>query len=135
MICQACPMDTPGQVARDLYEFYQARNWAAAADLLRSDAVLEMPATGERVSGRDEIMKLQEEYPEPWGVLTVLRVVGDGGESTAAVEFEIVGPAGHFRCAAFWTADQGMLSHGTEYWVTVGGDQPGPRPEKTAEPL
>ena len=117
-------MDTPGQLARNLYEFYQARNWTAAADLLHPNALLDMPASRERLSGRDEIMEFQENYPEPWGDLTVLRVVGD--DSTAAVEFEIVGPAEVFRCAAFWVADQGMLSRGVEYWVTVGGDEPPP---------
>ena len=119
-------VDTPGPLARNLYEFYQARKWAAAADLLRPEAELEMPATGEHLSGRDQIIEFQENYPEPWGDLSVLRVVGDA--STAAVEFEIDGPMGLFRCAAFWVADQGKLARGVEYWVTVGGEQPPPRP-------
>jgi hypothetical protein len=32
-----------------------------------------------------------------------------------------------FRCAAFWVADQGLLTRGVEYWVTVAAEQPGPR--------
>jgi hypothetical protein len=126
-------MDTSGRLTRKLYEFYQARNWAAAADLLHPEALLEMPATRERLSGRDEIIEFQENYPEPWGDLTVLRVVSDDSENTAAVEFEIEGPREVFRCAAFWIADQGMLSRGMEYWVTVGGEQPPPRPEKAPD--
>jgi len=128
--CQACLMDTPGQLTRKLYEFYQARNWAAAADLLHPEALLEMPATRETTVGRDKIIELQANYPEPWGNLTVLRVVGDDRENTAAVELEIKGLGVVFRCAAFWIADQGMLTRGMEYWVTVGGEQPGPRPKK-----
>lgn len=124
--------DTPEQLARNLYEHYQARNWSAAADLLHPDAVLEMPATGERVSGRDGIIEVQASYPEPWGELTVLRVVGGGSASAAAVEVEIEGLGVVFRCAAFWVAGQGLLAHGTEYWVTVGGEQPGPRPNGSA---
>jgi len=120
-------MDTPGQLTRNLYEYYQARNWPAAADLLHPEALLEMPATRERLLGRDAIIAFQENYPEPWGDLTVLRVVGD--DSTAAVEFEIEGPEDVFRCAAFWVADQGLLSRGVEYWITIGGEQPPPRPK------
>jgi hypothetical protein len=120
-------MQTPGQLTRNLYEFYQARNWAAAAELLHPEALLDMPATRERYAGRDAIIEFQETYPEPWGDLTVLRVVGDDSENTAAAEFEIEGPEAVFRCAAFWIADQGMLSRGVEYWVTLGADQPGPR--------
>jgi hypothetical protein len=122
-------MDTTSRLARKLYEFYQARNWTAAAALLHPQALLEMPATRERLSGRDKIIELQENYPEPWGDLTVLRVVGDDSDSSA-VEFEIDGPAGVFRCAAFWVADQRMLSRGVEYWVTVGGEEAPTRPKK-----
>jgi ketosteroid isomerase-like protein len=120
-------MDRPTQLARALYEHYQRRNWAAARNLLHPDAVLEMPATRERLEGRQALMALQENYPEPWGDLTVLRVVGDDSRPTAAVELEIVGPTGHFRCAAFWVADAGLLTDGVEYWVTVGGEEPPPR--------
>lgn len=120
-------MDRPTLLARALYENYQHRDWAAARELLHPDAVLEMPATRERLDGRQALMALQENYPEPWGDLTVLRVVGNDRQPTAAVELEIVGPAGHFRCAAFWVADAGMLTEGVEYWVTVGGEEPPPR--------
>lgn len=107
-----------------LYENYQARDWPAAAALLHPEARLVMPATGELLLGRDRIMSLQENYPEPWGDLQVLQVVGDGDR--AAAEIEVVGTE-VFRCAAFWRVRDGLLHHGVEYWVTPGADEPGPR--------
>ncbi len=119
-------MSRPPELVRALYEHYQARDWSAAAELLHPDVQLEMPATAEVLAGRDRVVALQENYPEPWGDLSVLRLVSDGGD-TAVAEIEIVGPSDVFRCAAFWDVRGGRLHHGVEYWVTVGGDEPGPR--------
>jgi ketosteroid isomerase-like protein len=121
-----CGVPNPEQLVRGLYERYQARDWRAARELLQPDARLEMPATAEVYTGRDDVLGLQERYPEPWGELTVLRVVSDG-EHTAVAEFEIVAPVAVFRCAAFWETRNGLLARGVEYWVTVGEDEPGPR--------
>ena len=111
-----------GQLARALYERYQARDWSGAAALLHPDARVRMPATEEHLVGREEVIALQRDYPEPWGELRVLRVVGD--VATAVAEVEIAGPAGVFRCVAFWTLHEELLHGGVEYWVTVGGDEP-----------
>ena len=118
-------MADPADLVRALYESYQERDWAAAADLLHPEAVLDMPATAERQVGREAVLAFQADYPEPWGDLTVLRVVGD--DATAVAETEIVAPSETFRCAAFWQVRDGRLGHGVEYWVTVGGDVPPPR--------
>jgi ketosteroid isomerase-like protein len=114
------------ELVRALYESYQSRDWSIATELLHPDAQLRMPATAEVHDGRDAVLALQENYPEPWGNLSVLRLVADGGD-TAVAEIEIVGPSDVFRCAAFWEVRNGRLHRGVEYWVTVGGDQPGPR--------
>jgi len=107
---------------RELYESYQRRDWNAATELLHPDATLDMPATRERLTGRDAVIGFQRDYPEPWGDLAVLRVLGATDEACA--EVEIVGPDGTFRMAAFWRAEAGLLRDGIEYWVTVGGEQP-----------
>jgi ketosteroid isomerase-like protein len=117
-------MADPADLVRALYESYQDRDWAAAADLLHPETVLDMPATAERLVGRDAVLAFQAGYPEPWGDLTVLRVVGDTGAAVA--ETEIVAPSETFRCAAFWQVHEGRLHRGVEYWVTQGGDQPPP---------
>jgi ketosteroid isomerase-like protein len=111
-------------LVRELYEAYQRRDWNVAAELLRPEATLDMPGTRERLNGREEVIDFQRDYPEPWGDLTVLRVLG--GADEACAEVEIVGPEHTFRLAAFWRLEGELLGEGTEYWVTVGGEQPPP---------
>ena len=96
-----------------------------AAGLLHRDATVEMPSTAERLVGRDGVIAFQRGYPEPWGVLTVTRVIAAG--DVAAAEFEVVDPAGRRHgAAAFWRRRDGLLHDGVEYWVTVGGETPPP---------
>ena len=115
---------TPEQLVRGLYERYQARDWSGAEELLHRDAELDMPATAEHLTGRDQVIALQRNYPEPWGDLRVLRVVADGG--SAVGELQVVASDTEFRCAAFWVVQMGLLHRGVEYWVTVGGEEPPP---------
>jgi hypothetical protein len=58
-------MDRSTLLARALFEHYQHRNWTAARELVNPDAVLEMPATGERLEGLPALIALPEKYPEP----------------------------------------------------------------------
>jgi ketosteroid isomerase-like protein len=117
-------MDAASQVDA-LYQAYQARDWDQAARCMHPDAVLDMPATSERLTGREQVLGFQRSYPEPWGDLTVRRVMG--GPDQAAAEIEIIGPDGQrFANAAFWRQRDGLLHTGVEYWVTVGGDRPPP---------
>ena len=115
------------ELVRRLYKAYGARDWDSAAARVHEDAVLEMPATRERLHGRDGVIGFQRAYPEPWGDLSVLRVVGEG--DTAAAEIEVVAPDATFRMAAFWRREDGLLRDGVEYWITVGGDEPPPTRE------
>ena len=98
-------------MARALYTAYQARDWATAETFLHPDVVLDMPATGERLVGREQVLRFQREYPEPWGELVVRRALGD--ESSAAAEVEIRAPdGGVFRMAAIWGLRDGLLASG-----------------------
>ncbi len=116
---------TGGELVRGLYEAYERRDWAAAEALFHPEAAVEMPATLERLSGREDVVAFQRAYPEPWGTMGVLRVLEDA--DGAAAEVEVVAPDGQrFALAAFWRVRQGRLYRGTEYWVTVGGEQPPP---------
>ena len=113
------------ELVRALYEAYDSRDWDTAAPLLHEDAVVAMPTTGERLDGRDAVLDFQRNYPEPWGALSVLRVVGEG--DTAAAEVEVVAPDATFRMAAFWRSEAGLLREAAEYWITVGEEEPPPR--------
>ncbi len=114
-----------GKAVRELYEAYGRRAWTEVEPLLDPAAEVEMPATGERLVGRDRILRFQREYPEPWGRLTVRRVLA--AEAEAVAEVEVVAPEGTVhRMAAFWEARRGLLYRGVEYWVSVGADRPPP---------
>jgi ketosteroid isomerase-like protein len=120
------------ELVRRLYEAYQARDWETAATFLHDGATVAMPATSERLDGREGVIAFQRAYPEPWGDLAVLRVVGN--DEIAAAEIEVVAPDDTFRMAAFWRAEDGLLREGVEYWVTVGGEEPPPgRPTSYAD--
>src|ERR671912_712436 len=115
---------TPEQLMRSLYERYQARDWSRAGELLHRDAELEMPATAEHLAGREQVIALQRNYPEPWGDLGVLRVLADGG--SAAAELQVIASDAEFRCAAFWPVWEGLPPGGVDYWTPVGGKEPPP---------
>jgi ketosteroid isomerase-like protein len=120
------------ELVRGLYEAYQARDWETAATFLHDDATVAMPATRERLDGREGVVGFQRAYPEPWGDLAVLSVFGD--EEVAAAEIEVVADNDTFRMAAFWRAEDGLLREGVEYWVTVGGEKAPPgRPTSYAD--
>ena len=93
-----------------------------------------MLATSERLAGREEVIRFQREYPEPWGDLAVLRALGDA--RAAAVEVEVRAPDGVFRMAAFWDVRDGLLARATEYWVDPGGSRrrAGPRTRPRTDP-
>ena len=110
-------------LVRGLYEAYQDRDFDRAAGFVHPRAVLDMPATAERLVGREAIIGFQRDYPEPWGVMTVGRVLSD--TEGAAAEIGIIDPAGgRFALAAFWSSHEDLLYRGVEYWVTVGGELP-----------
>jgi ketosteroid isomerase-like protein len=107
-----------GELVRQLYEAFQQRDWDACVPLLHPDATSELPRSGERFDGADAVLEANRSYPEPWGELAILRIVGEGEE--AAAEIEVTGGAdGDWRMAAFWTVREGRLYRGVEYWVPL----------------
>jgi hypothetical protein len=85
------PLMTDADMVRTLDQSYQDRAWNRAATVLHPDAVVVMSAT-ERLVGRDAVVDFQRAYPEPWGTLTVGRVLTDA--EGAAAQVSVVDPAG-----------------------------------------
>jgi len=57
-------------LARRYIETMEARDWEAWTALLAEDVVYEMPQTRERVTRRDALLRLNQEYPGDWHHLT-----------------------------------------------------------------
>jgi ketosteroid isomerase-like protein len=107
-----------GALVRSLYEAYGRRDWDACAQLLHPDAVYELPRTGERIEGGPAVLDYQREYPEPWGELSVVRVIADADEAAAEISVR-GGREGDFRMAALWTVRDRRLWKGVEYWAPL----------------
>lgn len=112
----------PSEVARALWHRFQDHDWTGAAELIAENATIEWPATRERLVGRDNIIAVNREYPEGWSI-KVLRVVAEDDQVVAEVEVPHT-ELGLFRVASFYTVRDSQIIHGTEYWTTVGGEEP-----------
>jgi ketosteroid isomerase-like protein len=111
-------MPDAGVLVRQLYESFQRRDWDACVPLLHPDGVYDAPRTAEHLDGGEAILEYMRAYPEPWGELSILRIVADG--ETAVAEIEVTGgQEGEFRLAAFWTIRDGTLYRGVEYWTPL----------------
>lgn len=112
----------PSEVVRALWHRMQDRNWAGAGELIAENAVFDWPASRERLSGRDTIIAVNREYQEGWSI-KVLRVVAEDDQVAAEVEVPHT-DLGVFRMAGFYTIRDARITHGTEYWITFGADEP-----------
>ncbi|MEU6984945.1 nuclear transport factor 2 family protein [Streptomyces sp. NPDC046324] len=114
----------PTEIVRGFWDRMQARDWTGLAALLADDLVVEWPASGERIVGRENFVRVNAEYPEGWSI-RVLRVVAQGEDVVSEVEVPH-DTMGVHRVASFWTVRNGTITGGREYWTEVGAD---PSPE------
>jgi ketosteroid isomerase-like protein len=111
----------PSEVVRALWNRIQDRDWNGVGELVAEHAVIDWPASRERISGRDNFVAVNREYPEGWSI-HVLRIIADEDQVMSEVEVPHA-ELGTFRVASVWTVTDGRIRRGTEYWITVGGDQ------------
>ena len=110
---------TPVEVVRQLWERIDARDWDGLAALLAEDVRLEYPHTGERFSGRSNVVAINAEYPEGWAIY-VLQILADGDTVVSEVSVPMDGVES--RAVTIWTVRDGLVAEATEYWTTAGGD-------------
>lgn len=109
-----------------MWDRMQARDWDGVAELLAPDLVVDWPANGERIVGRDDFVKFNATYPEGWSI-HVLRVLGEGDQVVAEVEVPHE-TLGMFRVVSISTVSDGVITRSTEYWKTFGEDPPSTSP-------
>ncbi len=118
----------PSEIIQALWDRMQARDWSGVGELLAADVVVEWPVSGERITGRDNYVGVNAEYPEGWSI-RVLRIVAAGEEVVSEVEVPHETMGVH-RVASFWTVRSGRVVAAREYWNELGSD---PAPEWRAK--
>lgn len=110
----------PADVVRALFQRMQARDWAGAATCMAPDARVRYTATGEQFSGSG-FMALNEAYPEGWNI-EVVDIVAAGDRVAAQVRV----PNGSQIdwLTGFYSVTNGVITDGTEHWVTERSEAP-----------
>jgi ketosteroid isomerase-like protein len=106
--------DGNGEVVRQLWDRFEARDWDGAGRLLHDDVVVDWPHTGERFVGRDHVIGVNAAYPEGWAI-KVLRIVAEGDQVVS--EVFVTHPDGNAYAASFFELRDGRIARAVEYWV------------------
>jgi ketosteroid isomerase-like protein len=90
-----------------------AREWDAFGTVLSADVVYEMPQTRERISGRENYLQFNREYPGDW-ICTVTRLIADGTTAAGSMNFtvgdqELVG-------LVYLELHDGLITRITDFW-------------------
>ena len=107
-------------IVQALWDRTQARDWSGVRELLAEDLVVDWPVSAERMTGRENYLSVQTEYPEGW-TIHVLRIVAEG-DTVVSEEAVDHADTGAFRAASFFTVRDGVITAGREYWTTPGAD-------------
>jgi ketosteroid isomerase-like protein len=108
-------MSTAGTrvVVRRYFECLSERDWAGLGELFSDDVRYELPQTGERINGRERLVRFNREYPGDWR-LTVTRLIADGSTAAASMNFtvgdeEMVG-------LVYFELRGELITHITDFW-------------------
>jgi ketosteroid isomerase-like protein len=104
-----------------LWTLWEARRWDESLALFHPDVQMEWPHTRERFVGRDNVVGMNRAYPEGW-TITLLRVLAQGDQVVS--EIRVTQEAERFFAASFFTFEDGLIRHVTEYWVTSPYEDP-----------
>ncbi|WKX71723.1 nuclear transport factor 2 family protein [Streptomyces sp. XD-27] len=106
-----------GDIRRTVETYWataQARDWHAFAATLAADVRYELPQTRERVTGRENVVRFNAEYPGEWS-LEVERIVADGDQAVSWIRFTI-GEEETQGIGFFTAAPDGRIQTITDFW-------------------
>lgn len=110
------PCTNPGQVVRQLWARFQARDWAGARQLVHDEAVIDWPASSERLTGADCFIAVNAEYPEGWTIhLLSVGALQDGRVLSMA---RVDHPPMRFLVQSSVRVRDGLITSGQELWAT-----------------
>ena len=110
-------------IARTFWDTLEARDWVAFGATVTADVVATWPQTGERVRGREALVRFMAEFPGDWhlrverehadptGVATLIAFAVDGETVSGATFFDL--------------APDGRIAGFTEFWPDPYEPPPG----------
>src|SRR5258707_6567531 len=75
----------PSEVVRALWNRIQDRDWVGVGELVAEHAVIDWPASRERITGRGNFVPVHRECPEGWSIHAV-RGVAQGEQAAYEVQ-------------------------------------------------
>ena len=106
----------PVEVVRSLWQRFEARDWVGARALLRDDAALHWPTSGEHFDDADAAIKVQAIYPEGWSIRVIeVNELSDGRVHSG---IEVTHGDDRFFANSLFRFNGGLIAEITEYWGT-----------------
>ena len=111
-------------VVRAFWEGVDGRDWDAVGATLADDVTYEVPQTGERVRGREAVVRFNAEYPGEW-TLSVTTLVADERQAATTIRFVLPGEPDQTGIAFFRLDDDGLIAHMSDWWPEPYEPPPG----------
>ena len=105
------------RVVRAMWSAFEARDWAAARALMRSDLQAVWWTSGERFDRADAFIRAQATYPEGWTIRLIECERLEDGRVMSLVRVDH--PPGTFYASSFFRVDTGLIVAVDEYWATA----------------
>jgi ketosteroid isomerase-like protein len=107
--------NTAVELVRQFWKTMQTNDFRAASQCLSDDYVLEWPQSGERLRGRDNFARVNEEYPAHgrWEFM-INHLVGN--ETEAVSDVTITDGTVRARAITFSTVSEGKITRQVEFW-------------------
>ena len=109
-------------VAERYFATLNARAWPDFSALLTDDVRYELPQTSERITGRDDYLRFNQEYPGDWQ-LHVTRLLADGTSASASLLCTIGGQ--QLVAVVFLELRDGLVARVTDFWPEPYDAPPG----------
>lgn len=105
---------TRAGIVRAYWDSANARDWERFGALLADDVVYELPQTRERVTGRDNYVRFNAEYPGDWRI-SLIRVIAESGQAVSWIDF-LVGDESMPAVTFFDFDDSALITRITDIW-------------------
>jgi GNAT superfamily N-acetyltransferase len=116
------PWSPSVRTVRALWAAFQARDWAAARALLRSDVQATWWTSGERFTGADALVEVNARYPEGWSIHLIEVARLEDGRVMSLVRVDQAPEV--FFATSLFRVDDGLITAVDEYWATVEAPPP-----------